>query len=88
MSTTKQRYAVDTEAIAAAFNERGLKMNWVAHRLGIHPTRFSQFINGHVRMPATLVAPLAQELGVTVAFIRSIFYITCADPSIIARNGD
>ena len=43
--------------------ERGLKQNWVASRLGVSQSHFSEMIRGLKSVPVEVVLPLAEILN-------------------------
>jgi plasmid maintenance system antidote protein VapI len=51
--------------------ERGLKQEWVAQQIGIHPVTFSRIINGKAPLPDDKVRPLANTLHCPMQTIRA-----------------
>ena len=46
--------------------ERGLKQNWIAEKIGIPESHFSEVVRGKRRMPLEKVVPLAELLQIPI----------------------
>lgn len=55
--------------LAALIRSRGLKMNWVAERIGLSESHFSEICNGRRNMRVGSLGALAEILDVSVEVV-------------------
>lgn len=58
-------YGSPMMTLKAMFAERGLKQNWIAGRLGVTQSHFSEMVRGIKSVPVEIVLPLAAMLNVS-----------------------
>ncbi len=59
----------DATTFRSLFDERGLRQDFVAKRLGVSPAAISKWVNGRSQLPMTRVQPLADIFMVSAEII-------------------
>lgn len=59
----------EPSTLRTLFDERGLRQDFVAEKLGVSEAAISKWVNGRSQLPMTRVQPLADILHVTAEMI-------------------